>query len=41
MKVESTLGEGAAFTVVFPQATIEADSGVDQESQSEQRLTVS
>ncbi len=41
MKVESTLGEGAAFTVVFPQATVEAGSGAGQESQSEQRIRVS
>jgi two-component system phosphate regulon sensor histidine kinase PhoR len=41
MTVESTLGEGAAFTVVFPQATAGPDSGRGQEEQSEQRLTVS
>jgi len=41
MTVESTLGEGATFTVVFPQATAETGSGDDHESQLEQRLKVS
>ncbi len=38
MTVESTLGEGAVFTVVLPPAGTEANSDGDTETQSEQRV---